>query len=134
MKNLSSPPSSVSSFDIKPQNVRQESCGKTTSPTTFGSDHDTLETTLSLRGSERSEEESGYKRSRSFHGKGGKKFIKKKKSRWNKISMLLYGGYPIISCQKSIAVSLSLFTSLSLSLSYLLSSSFHFCIIHSIAV
>ena len=72
MKNLSSPPSSVSSFDTKPQNVRQESCGKAASPTTIGSDRDTLETTLSIRDSERDEVESGYKRSRSFHGKGGK--------------------------------------------------------------
>lgn len=80
MKNLpSSPPSSASSsFDVKHQMVKQEDSTKTTistlSPTqTVSSDREfTIETTLSLKDSERGDEEdkSSYKRSRSFHGKG----------------------------------------------------------------
>ncbi|XP_070508575.1 muscle calcium channel subunit alpha-1 isoform X3 [Chironomus tepperi] len=66
MKTLSSPPSSVSSFDIKSSNVRHETYGHTISPTTIDSDRDTLDTTLSMRGSQ---DDTGYKRSQSFHGK-----------------------------------------------------------------
>lgn len=73
----SSPPSSASSsFDVKHhQVVKQEDSTKTTistlSPTTVSSERDfTIETTLSTRGSEKGDDKSSYKRSRSFHGKG----------------------------------------------------------------
>lgn len=77
MKNLpSSPPSSASSsIDVKHKVVKQEDSTKTTistlSPTTVSSEREfTIETTLSFKDSEKGDEKSSYKRSRSFHGKG----------------------------------------------------------------
>lgn len=70
MKQLPSPPSSASSIcEARHQTI--EDSIKTMSPMTVSSEHDTIETTLSMRDSEKADDDGHFLRSRSFHGKGG---------------------------------------------------------------